>query len=109
MKVKRSLESRIRGWIPKEPVLGSALTKSKAYHNKEMVSPARISTGLFSVVGGTLLGFSLYVYLVDPHAWGLAWVINIFFIAVGIISISISIFVWLKDRKQGRVSSITPF
>ncbi len=65
-----------------------------------MVSAARISTGLFSVIGSTLLGFSVYVYLVDPHAWSLAWITNVSFIAIGVILISVAIFVWLKDRKQ---------
>ena len=82
MNVKKSLESRIRGWLPKEPVFGSTQTKSKAHISKEIMETKRIGLGILDVIGITLLGLSIYVYLVDPHAWRLAWVTNMSFAVI---------------------------
>ena len=100
MNVKKSLENRIRGWLPKEPVFGTTQTKSKANINKEMIETKRIGLGILDVIGITLLGFSIYVYLVDPHAWRLAWVTNVSFVVIGVIAIALTIFIWRRARRQ---------
>ena len=100
MNVKKSLESRIRGWLPREPVFGSTQTKSKAHINKEMIENKRIGLRIIDVIGITLLGFSIYVYLVDSHAWRLAWVTNVSFVVIGVIAIASTIFIWGRSRRQ---------
>jgi hypothetical protein len=98
MNVKRSLENRIRGWLPKEPTFSS--TQTKSHINKEMVETKRVGLGILDVIGITLLGFSIYVFLVDPHAWRLAWVKNVSFVVIGVIAIASTIFIWRRARKQ---------
>jgi biotin transporter BioY len=100
MTFKRSLENRIRGWLPKEPVFGSAQTKSKAHISKEIMETKRIGLGILDVIGITLLGFSIYVYLVDSHEWLLAWVTNVSFVVIGVIAIALAIFIWGRARRQ---------
>ena len=102
MKVKQSLESLVRGWMPQEPIIGSTKTKNKIYRKTTTKPTVRTSAGLLSVIGSILLSFSVYVYLINPHAWRLAGATNTAFIAIGIISISVNIFLWLKDQKQTR-------
>jgi len=100
MTFKRSLENRIRGWLPKEPVFGSAQTLSKAHISKEIMETKRIGLGILDVIGITLLGFSIYVYLVDSHAWRLAWVTNASFVVIGVIAIALTIFIWRRAPRQ---------
>ncbi len=100
MNVKKSLESRIRGWLPREPVFGSTQTKNKTHINKEMIENKRIGLRILDVIGITLLGFSIYVYLVDSHAWRLAWVTNVSFVVIGVIAIASTIFIWRRARRQ---------
>lgn len=94
MTAKKSLENRIRGWLPKEPTFGSAQTEARV--NKETVEERRIGLGILDVVGITLLGFSIYVYLVDPQAWRLAWVANVSFAVIGVISIALTVLIWVE-------------
>ena len=101
MKVKKNLENRIRGWLPKEPVFDGAQHRSKAQINKERdIDSKRIGMGILDVVGITLLGFSFYVYLVDPHAWRLAWIANVSFAVIGVISIALTVLIWIRNRRQ---------
>ena len=101
MNPKKYLLNLIRGWLPKEPVFGSAQTRSKAHINKEMnIETKKIGMGILEVVGITLLGFSIYVYLVDPHAWRLAAVVNVSFIVIGVISIALTILIGIKERRK---------
>ena len=100
MTVKKSLENRIRGWLPKEPVFGSTQTRSKAHISKEMIETKRIGLRILDVIGITLLGFSIYVYLVDSNAWRLAWVTNASFVVIGVIAIALTIFIWRRARRQ---------
>lgn len=98
--MRKPLEQRIRGWLPKELVFGTAQTKSKLNINKEMLETKRIGLGILDVIGITLLGFSIYIHLVDPHAWRLAWVTNVFFVVIGVIAIALTIFIWGRARRQ---------
>jgi biotin transporter BioY len=100
MNGKKSLESRIRGWLPKEPVFGRAQIKSKVHISKEIMETKRIGLGILDVIGITLLGLSIYVYLVDSRAWRLAWVTNVSFVVIGVIAIVLTIFIWRRARRQ---------
>jgi hypothetical protein len=100
MNAKKSLENRIRGWLPKEPVFGSTQTKSKAHINEEMIETKRIGLGILDVIGITLLGLSIYIYLFDTHAWRLAWVTNVSFVVIGVIAIALTIFIYVRARRQ---------
>jgi hypothetical protein len=102
MKIKQSLESLVRGWMPRDPIIGSTKTKSKTYRKTITNTTVKTGAGLLSVIGSILLSFSVYIYLINPHAWHLAWVTNTAFIAIGIISIVANICLWSKDRKQIR-------
>ena len=99
MDLKRHLLKFSRGWVPKEPVFDNAQIKSKLNINKEMKETKRFGMGVLDVIGGTLLGLSIYVYLVDPHAWLLAWVTNVSFVVIGVIAIALTIFIWGRARR----------
>lgn len=43
MKVRRSLESRIRGWLPKEPTLPSKSTQPHVFQEKKTLSKRKVS------------------------------------------------------------------
>ena len=94
------MDNCIRGWLPKEPVFGITQTKSKAHVSKEIMETKIIGLGILDVIGITLLGFSIYVYLVDSHAWRLAWVTNVSFVVNGVIAIALAIFIWVRARRQ---------
>jgi LPXTG-motif cell wall-anchored protein len=100
MTLRESLENRIRGWLPKEPVFVGPRHISKAHINKETaVEPKEIAVGILDVIGLTFLGFSIYVYLVNPNGWRLAWITNVTFTVIGLIAIALTIFIWRKRKK----------
>ena len=103
MNVRRSLESRIRGWLPKEPNLptrDSPIQKMPKENISELNEAERMSMSLLSVIGVILMGFSIYVFLVDPLAWRLAWVTNVSFVLIGVIAIALIIFICGRSRRQ---------
>ena len=100
MGLKKSMDNCIRGWLPKELVFGITQTKSKAHISKEIMETKRIGLRILDVIGITLFGFSIYIYLVDSHAWRLAWVTNLSFVVIGVIAIALTIFIWVRARRQ---------
>jgi hypothetical protein len=51
----------------------------------------KTSVGILSVFGGILFAFSIYIYIDDPHRWHLALALNVAFLVIGAVLITLAI------------------
>ena len=93
MNVKKTLESRIRGWFPQEPKLsGKYLQKSPIDAKVKMDKQTRrMSVSLLSVIGSLLLIFPIEFYFLNPSGWHLALTLNVSFWVIGAVLITLAI------------------
>ena len=103
MNVKKTLESRIRGWFPQEPKLSGKYVQKPPIEVKAKMDnePKRMIVGFLSVIGSISFAFSIYNYIVDPSRWLLAWAAGVFFLVVGAVSITLAIVIQkMKTSKK---------
>ena len=92
MNVKKSLESRIRGWFPQEPKLsGKYLQKSPFEAKVKMDTTKRVSVSLLAVIGLLFLIFPIEFYFLNLSGWHLALALNLSFWVIGAVLITLAI------------------
>jgi hypothetical protein len=86
MTIKKSLENRIRGWIPREPSVLSSQTVS-AFNVLKRLELVRLAYGV--MLGALLImPFGVYHYRVEPYIIGSLWGYNL---PIGYIGLALGI------------------